>query len=121
MRIDKTRNTGTRNAIPGMGGMLYSGGMSPNILGNVSKHSRQCPKHFRQCRQTFPGISPNILGNVVKYSGEMSSNIPRNVAKHSGEYVLKHSEKFCQTFWGILRIFGVKEDNYWAEPHLESC
>ena len=72
----------------GIGGMLYSGecrqifrGMSPNIPGNVAKHSREC-------RQTFQGMSSNIPGNVLKYSGEchqtfrgMSSNIPGNVPK----------------------------------------
>ena len=98
MRIDKTRNTGTRNAIPGMGGMLYSGGMSPNIPDNVPNISGNVAKHSQEYRQIFWGMLSNIPGNV-----------------------LKHSEKFCQTFWGILRIFGVKEDNYWAEPHLESC
>ena len=44
------------------------------------------------------------------YSGEMSSNNPGNVAKHSGECpqtsnisgnVLKHSGECCQTFRGI--------------------
>ena len=33
--------------------------------------------------------------------------IPGNVAKHSGEYP--------QTFRGMLPIFGVNEENYWAE------
>ena len=56
-------------------------GMSPNILGNVAKHSGECPQIFR-------GMSPNTLGNVLKYSGEcrqtfqgMSQNIPGNVTK----------------------------------------
>ena len=42
----------------------------------------------------------------------MSPNIPRNVLKHSGE---------CrQAFQGMLPMFGVNEENYWAESHLES-
>ena len=44
---------------------------------------------------------------------EMSSNIPGNVAKHSG--------KCRQTFRGMSPMFGVNEENYWAELHLESC
>ena len=47
----KTRNTGTGDGVRGtrrMGGMLYSG----------------------ECRQTFVGMSPNIPGNVAKHSGE---------------------------------------------------
>ena len=62
-----------------------------NVLGNVAKNSGECP-------ETSPGILPNIPGNVLKHSGEC-----------------------CQTFWGILPIFVVNEDNYWVEPHLESC
>ena len=82
--------------------------MSPNFSVNVAKHSRpgNVAKHSGECCQTFQGIS---------------SNIPGNVAKHSREYVLKHSREFHQTFQGMLPIFGVKEDNYWAEWHLESC
>ena len=59
--------------------------MSPNIPGNVLKHSGEY-------RQTFRGMWPNIPGNVAKHSGEcpqtfrgMSPNIPGNVAEHSGE------------------------------------
>ena len=95
-----TRNTGTGNGMRGtrgMWGILYSG----------------------KSRQTFRGMSSNILGNVTKYSGEcrqifrgMISNNPGNVTKHSG--------KCYQTFRGMLPIFGVKEDNYLAESHLES-
>ena len=55
------------------------------ILGNVAKHSGECP-------QTFRGRSPNILENVSKHSGEcrqifrgMPPNIPGNVLKYSGE------------------------------------
>ena len=76
----------------GMRGMSYSGecrqtfrGMSPNIPGNVAKHSEEC-------RQTFRGMSSNIPRNVLKHSGEyrqtfrgMSQNISGNVLKHSGE------------------------------------
>ena len=98
----KIRNTGTGNGMRGtrgMEGMLYSGecpqtfwgmpqtfrGISPNILGNVIKHSGECcqtfqgmssnipvnvAKHYEECPQTFRRISPNILGNVAKHSGE---------------------------------------------------
>ena len=59
------------------------------------------------------------IGGML-YSGEcrqiiwgMSSNIPENVIKHSGEC--------CQTFQEMWPIFSVKEDNYWAKTHLESC
>ena len=38
--------------------------------------------------------------------------LPGNVAKYSGE---------CrQTFEGMSPIFGVNEENYWEELHLES-
>ena len=73
MAMYKTRNTGTGKGMrgtQGMRGMLYSGeyrqtfqGMSPNIPGNVAKHSDECP-------QTFRKMSPNIPGNVAKNSGE---------------------------------------------------
>ena len=73
-----------------------------------------------KCCQAFRGISSNIPGNVAKHSGEcrqifqgMSSDIPGNVAKHSGEY--------SQTFQGMSPMFGVNEENCWAESHLESC
>ena len=59
-------------------------GMSPNIAGNVPKHSGECYKAFR---------GENIPGNVAKHSGEcpqifrgMSPNIPENVTKHSGKH-----------------------------------
>ena len=84
--IKRGIQNGERDA--GNGGMLYSGecpqtfwGMSPNIAGNVPKHSRECPQKFR-------GMSPNIPGNVLKYSWEcrqtfqgMSQNILGSVAK----------------------------------------
>ena len=79
--------------------------MSPNILGNVAKHSGQCrktlwvmspningdvAKHSLECPQLFWGLLPNISGNVLKHSGDccktfrgMSANIPRNSLKHS--------------------------------------
>ena len=38
-------------------------GMSPNIPGNVAKHSGEY-------RQTFRGMLLNIQGNVAKHSGE---------------------------------------------------
>ena len=66
----KTRNTGTGNKMRGTRGM---GGMSPNIPGNVAKHSGECPQTFvakdsGECHKTFWGMSPNIPGNVVKHS-----------------------------------------------------
>ena len=100
----KNRNTGAGNRMWytwGMGAMLYSGechqtfwGISPEIPGNVAKHSEEC-------RQTFRGMSSHILRNVLKHSREcpqtfqrMSPNIPGNVAKHFGE---------ChKTFWGTF-------------------
>ena len=74
----KTRNTGTGKGMRGtrgIGGMLYSReyrqtfrGMSPNIPGNVSKHSGECP-------QTFRGMSPNITGNIIKDSAECPQRV----------------------------------------------
>ena len=81
----KTRNTGTENGMRGTRAMGEMLGMSPNIPGNVAKHSGEC-------RQTFQGISSNIPGNIAKHPEEccqtfwkISPNIPGNVAKHSGE------------------------------------
>ena len=62
----KTRNTGTGNKMQGMWGMgenVIFRGISPNIPGNVLKHSGECP-------QTYRGMSPNIPGNVAKHSVE---------------------------------------------------
>ena len=33
----------------------------------------------------------------------------------------KNSGKYPQTFRGMLQMFGVNEENYWVESHLESC
>ena len=84
----KTRNTGTGNGMRvtrGIGGMLYPG---------------ECHQTFRVISPNIPGMSPNIPGNVLKHSGEwrqtfrgMSPNIPVNSGKHSGECP--------QTFQGI--------------------
>ena len=91
----KTRNIGMGNGcIPnaGNGGKLYSGecyqafqGMSPDIPGNVGKHSGNVAKHSKECPETFQGMLamlPNIPGNVTNHSGECPQ---RNVTKHSGE------------------------------------
>ena len=85
----KTKNagTGTKCGEHGEWGECY-------ILGNVAKHSGECP-------QTFWGMSSSIPGNATKHYKEcpqtfqeMSSNIPGIVAKHSGESP--------QTFWEII-------------------
>ena len=138
----KTRNTGTGNGIRGTRGMgnVVFRAMSPNISGNVVKHSGECrqtfwgmspnipgniAKYSRECRQIFRGMSPNIPGNVAKYSGEFSQtfremlpNIPGNITKHSGEY--------HQTFRGISKIprnahnrlafkFSGRAPKYWTQ------
>ena len=62
----------------GMEGMLYS---------------KECRQTIRGMSLKTPGnVSSNIPGNIGKHSGEcpqlfrgMSSNIPGNVAEHSGE------------------------------------
>ena len=54
----KTRNTGTENGMRGTRAMGEMLGMSPNIPGNVAKHSGEC-------RQTFQGMPSNIPGNVL--------------------------------------------------------
>ena len=69
-----------------------------------------------------------IPGNASKHSGELrqtSSNIPGNVFKYSRDC----NQTFCRISSNIpgtppnilwmLPIFGVKEDNYWAESYLE--
>ena len=61
----KNKNTGTENGMRGTRG-------TPNIPGNVARHSGEC-------RQTFQGMSPNIPGNVRKHSGGMSPTIPGNI------------------------------------------
>ena len=69
----KTRNIGTGNGMRGTWGMRGSvvfWVMSPNIPGNVAKHSQEC-------RQIFQEMSPNIPGN-------MSSDIPRNLSNILG-------------------------------------
>ena len=86
MAVCKNRNTGTGNGMRGtrrMGGILFSGechqtfwGMSPNILGNVAKHSGEC-------RQTSQEMSSNIPGNVLKHSGECHKTFRGTFFKHS--------------------------------------
>ena len=56
------------------------------ILGNVAKHSGECP-------QTFRRMLPNIPGNIAKHSEECRQTFPGNITKHSGEC--------CQTFQGM--------------------
>ena len=73
----KTRNIGTGNGMRGTWGMRGSvvfWVMSPNIPGNVAKHSQEC-------RQIFQEMSPNIPGN-------MSSDIPRNLSNILGNIAI---------------------------------
>ena len=68
--------------------------ISPNIPGNVLKHSGKCrqtfwgmfsnipgniAKHSGECRQIFRGMSSNILGGCCQTFRGMSSNIPGSV------------------------------------------
>ena len=113
----KKRNIGRGNGMWGTRGMgeCY-------ILGNVAKHSGDCPQTFRrmllniagniakhsgECPQTFRGMSPKIPGNILKHPGECCQtfrgvlpSILGNIAKYSGEC--------CQTFQEMLPIFRVK-------------
>ena len=60
----KNRNTGTGNGMQGkrgMGGILYS----------------------EECRQTFREMSPNIPGNVLKHSGKYRQTFRGTFFKHS--------------------------------------
>ena len=57
------------------GGNVIFRGMSPNIPGNVAKHSWECLKDSGECRQIFR---------------EMALNIPESVLRHSEE-CLRHS------------------------------
>ena len=80
-------------------------GMSPNIPGNVPKHSGECPqifrgnvaKHFGECPKTFRGMSPNIPGNVVKHFGECSETIQRIFENNLG-HVVKHPVESMKSF-----------------------
>ena len=58
------------------------------ILGNVAKHFGECPQTFRGMSPNIPGNVAKHSGNALKYSGEfhqtfrgMSQNIRENVAK----------------------------------------
>ena len=65
----KNKNTGTENGMRGTRG-------TPNIPGNVARHSGEC-------RQTFQGMSPNIPGNVRKLPGECRQLFRGTFFKHS--------------------------------------
>ena len=88
----KTKNTGMGNGMwgtRGIGGMLYSGEcpqlfrrMSPNIPGNVLKHSVEC-------HQTFQGMSSNIPGNALKHSGECPPKTQK-IFENNLWHVVKH-------------------------------
>ena len=65
-----------------------------------------------ECPQTFWGISSNIPGNVAKHSGEccqifwgISPNIPLNVAKHSWEYSRKIQRIFENNLQHVVKHF----------------
>ena len=68
-------------------------GMSTNVLGNVLKHSGECP-------QTFWGMLLNIPGNVAKHSTECCQTFGEMLPNNPGN-VLKNSEECCQTFQGM--------------------
>ena len=113
-------------------------GMSPNIPGNVLKHSGKCP-------QTFRGMSSNIPGNVAKHSGEsrqifrewpqtfqgMLPNLPGNVPKHSGKCrqtfrgmslkisgnVLKQSRKYLKIIWPCCKTSCGKYESVQMNVH----
>ena len=81
--------------------------MSPNIPGNIFKHSGEC-------LPTFRGISSNILGNVAKHSREcrlifrgISPNIPGNVAEHSGECPMYFDGRELVEASSITVVFSV--------------
>ena len=73
MAMYKTKNTGTRNGMRGtrgIGRMLYSGEcrqtfreMSPNILGNVTKHSREYHQRFHEM-PTTGWLSNSTVGRL---------------------------------------------------------
>ena len=67
--------------------------MSTNVLGNVLKHSGECP-------QTFRGMLLNIPGNVAKHSTEFCQTFGEMLPNNPGN-VLKNSEECCQTFQGM--------------------
>ena len=76
--------------------------MSPNILGNVSKHSGEC-------RQTFRGMSPNIQGNVRKHSGECSQTI-QGIFENNLRHVVKHPVESMKAFgWMYILDTGDHE------------
>ena len=69
----------------------------------------------------FRGISPNVPGNVTKHSWErhqtfweMSANILRNVPKHTGEclfYARKYGRRVSPRFDFVVFVFGVNQKN----------
>ena len=117
--------------------------MSPNIPGNVLKHSGEF-------RQTFRGMSSNILGNFVKHSGEhhqtfrgMSANLPGNEEMEMRMQGQSKISCCCFCVWCKSRELGGRGSPrfpcltpvvkclpsdllqaifiYWTESHLESC
>ena len=76
--------------------------------------------HSRECHQTSREMLPNVPGNVLKHSGGCRETFRRIFLNNLGN-VSKNSGECCQKFRGILPMFGVNEENYWAESHLEAC
>ena len=81
-------------------------------------------KHFTKqtneyMPQTFQRMLTTILGNVLKHSGECRQTFQEMLLNDPGN-LLKHFGECPQTFQGMLPIFGVSEENYWPELHLQS-
>ena len=87
------------NGMLGIWGMLYSGecpqifqGISPNVPGNVTKHSEE--RH-----QTFREMSANILGTVLKHAGECLF------------YSRKYGRRVSPRFDFVVFVFVVNQKN----------
>ena len=77
--------------------------MLPSILGNVANHSGECPQIFWGMSSNIPGNVTKFSGNIFKYSGERPQHsekcprIFRGLSPNIPENVGKHSRKCCQT------------------------
>ena len=88
-----TRNRVTGNEMRGMGEMLNSGecrqvfgGMSPNVPGNVAKHSGKCPQLLEPTSENIELVSKNIQNtNALRLPGNVNEiHKNRNVLKNTG-------------------------------------